>query len=138
MAAHEQAHARCRDPLTHVLGRLLAGLIPRQLGQPLLEGWLDQAEQRADQAAARASGDPLAVARLLLRQARQGDSPSLVPAFAGGRLELRVRALLAAPTAPPRLTSDLGPGLALVLGALLLVGLFGFQIHATLEHLLQL
>ena len=138
VAAHEQAHARCRDPLTHAAGCLLAGLVPERLSRPLLRGWLSRAEHRADMTAARAVGDTLTVAEFLVRQARQGMAPSLIPAFSGGELEGRVRELLSAPDRPPRLASDLGLGLPLTAAALAAVGLFGFQIHSLLEHLLRL
>ncbi len=138
VAAHEQAHARCRDPLTHTVGRLLAGLVPERHGRPLLEGWLAQAEQRADLEAIRVTGDALAVAELLLEQARRSAAPSLVPAFTGGRVETRIRTMLQAPARPPRLSSDLTFAVPLAAMALLTVGLFGFQIHSALERLLLL
>ena len=138
VAAHEQAHARCRDPLTHTAGSLLAGLVPARLGQPLLHGWLAWAERRADLAAARAAGGMLDVAELLVRQARLDLTPALVPSFAAHGVEGRVRALLAGPALAPRLISDLSLTVPLTAAALLAVGLFGFQIHSVLERLLRL
>lgn len=138
VAAHEHAHARCRDPLTHTMARLLAGFSPARLTGPLLHGWLDRAEIRADQAAARAAGDPLAVADLLLQQARASASPSLVPAFHGSGLQARIFALVDDDQRPPRFGSDLGAGLPMLFAAALLVGLFGYQIHSALERLLRL
>lgn len=139
IAAHERTHARCRDPLTHAVGWLLAGLAPERLARPLLGGWLAQAEQRADLVAAAAVGDPLVVAELLTRQARSVTVPEvLVPAFSSGGVRARVHALLHPPSYPVHLGSDLGPGLALTAGSLFSVGLFGFHIHGALERLLRL
>ncbi len=138
VAAHERAHARCGDPLTHTVAKFLAGLYPARLTVPLLDDWLDLAEHRADQAAASATGDALRVADLLMSQARMDDAPSLVPAFAGGSLERRVRSLLATGSGPLHLGSDLRAGPALALAALMVVGLFGYQIHSALEWLVRL
>ncbi len=139
IAAHELAHARCMDPLSHTVASLLTGLIPTRVAAPLTEGWLAWAEQRADACAAVAVGDAARVAELLLRQYRQHGAPSLVPAFAGRGLEARVKALLSFSGEAPRLSSDVGRGL-LACGAatLCLVGLLGFQIHHWLERLLLL
>lgn len=138
VVAHERAHARCRDLLTHTTGQLLQALAPRGLAGPLLEGWLAFAEQRADAAAASSVDDVLAVADLLVRQARVAPSPSLLPGFNGRGTEGRVRALLALDGGAPRLGSDLGLSLPLLASASLAVGLLGYQIHAALERLLHL
>ncbi len=138
VVAHERAHARCRDLLTHTTGRVLCALAPRGLADALLDGWLAFAERRADAAAADTVGDALAVADLLVRQARVSSSPSLLPGFNGRGTEGRVRALLALDGRAPRLGSDLGLSLPLLAAATLLVGLLGYQIHAALERLLHL
>ena len=139
VAAHEGAHVRCMDPLSHTVALLLRGLIPARVATPLVEGWLAWAEQRADACAAQEVGDASRVATLLLQQYRQHGSVSLVPAFGGDGLEARVTALLNFSGAAPRLTSDLGLGL-LLCGSLTLagVGLLGFQVHHLVERLLLL
>jgi len=138
VAAHEKTHARCGDPLTQAVGWLLSCLAPEKLCHPLLAGWLDRAEQRADLTAAQAVGDPLAVAELLTRQARMGDAPGLVPAFTSGGIEARVRTLLIPLERPPSHGSDLRLALPLTVTALASAALLGPNIHATLEHLLHL
>lgn len=138
VAAHETAHLRSRDPLGHVLGRLLAGLGARSLGRSLVEGWLLWAEQRADGHAARVCGDPARVAELLVRETRAEQAiPSLVPSFGGGALEQRVEALLDDARAPVRIGSRLGLTAATALCAwVIVVAAFGYPIHVAVERLL--
>jgi Zn-dependent protease with chaperone function len=135
---HERAHAVCRDPLSYITARFLAGLVPPRVGKPLVASWLSFAERRADEHAARSIGDRALVAEFLLRQARMGQH-ALIPSFVGGDVEARIVALLDAPAHPLRLSSDVAWGLMVsALLAALLMGLFGFQIHKVVEHLVLL
>lgn len=139
VAAHETAHVRCKDPLSHTVGLLLSGLCASALGDKLVTDWLAWAEQRADGHAADAIDDPAAVATLLVQQKRaERVQLSLVPSFGGGGLEKRVLAVLAGESVPRRLGSRVGLSLAI---ALILwttgVTLFGYPIHIAVEHLLQ-
>jgi Zn-dependent protease with chaperone function len=141
VAAHEATHAEKRDPLAHALVLLLASLAPSRLGRPLAEAWLQFAEHRADRGAAAVVGDPLRVAELLVRAYRLPSSgePALLPAFSGGTLELRVRALLelaggGLPVAPD-VRASLGLGLLAATGIALTIG---YPIHLFVEKLLTL
>lgn len=120
--AHEQAHARRRDPLRRLIASVglafhlpgIAALLDRRLARAQ--------EMAADAAAARAVGDAPRVAEVLVRLARLRKARR-VPAMAllGGDLEARVRDLLRTDARPnhPRPALLLGAALALVLFALL-------------------
>lgn len=93
--AHESAHLRRRDPVLLELCSALAALLPRRLAAPLLSAWREHAERQADAAAARCTGDPVAVAAVLVDLHRRARPAALGLAVQDGRgLEGRVRALL--------------------------------------------
>lgn len=138
VAEHERAHALCMDPLSYTTAQLFAGLVPQWPAKRLVAAWLLWAERRADESAAQAIGDRTRVAEFLLGEARVDRTLSLIPSFRGGILEARIAGVLEAPSRAHRLSSDIGVGLPLSGAiALLLLSLFGYQIHALLEALLQ-
>jgi Zn-dependent protease with chaperone function len=137
--AHETAHLRRRDPLVSSALSLAASFVPARLGSALVERWRLRAEQCADAAAARAIGDPAAVADLLVRQHRDLD-PRLaaVPALSNAcSLEQRVDALLHGGAAtiddPP--VSPILP-LVVALGAALTAWLAAPAVHEITEALI--
>lgn len=139
VAAHERAHVRCADPLSHTVALVLAGLAPARLSRSLVEGWLGWTERRADLNAAHAVGDSARVAAFLVAQRRRDLPLSLVPAFGGSKLEQRVEWLLRGSDRPPRLRSDLPATLTFASGALAtMLLLLGFQIHAIVERAFHL
>lgn len=139
VAAHEAEHAARRDPLAHAAVLLLASFVSFRLSQPLVAGWLEFAEHRADRSAAAAAGGPLAVAEFLVRAFRRGEEPALMPAFCGGVLEVRVLSLLELASRPlprtPDVRASVGLGLA---GAAALAITLGYPIHLFVEKLLSL
>jgi hypothetical protein len=139
VAAHEQAHVRCADPLSHTVALTLAGFAPSRLAGPLVAGWLGWTELRADQNAAQVVGDPVRVASFLVAQRRRDLTLALVPAFGGGDLTQRVTRLLDEPHHRPRLRSDLPATACLGGGALVVVlTLVGYQIHGFVERAFHL
>lgn len=118
--AHEQAHARRKDNIRLLLGKLFLLPIPNRFTAPLMNDLTLLTESACDFSAARAYS-PLDIAETLLHVQK------LVPAghpqqgrlaFTGSEVELRIRALLN-PTMPerhyPGLTSLLSLGLLLLL-----------------------
>ena len=94
--SHEQAHASRRDPLTLAVILALGALLPSTQAERIILAWEDHAELIADRHAARELGNPVLVAQTLLRlHKRSSLIPGFVTSWAGGRLERRVRALLA-------------------------------------------
>ena len=93
---HEVGHLRRGDPLLLEMLTVIRLFLPQKLSGCALGAWRDYAERQADARAARAVGDPLSVASLLLRLHRRAHAERLQAlAFHDGRgLEARVRALL--------------------------------------------
>lgn len=128
--AHEEAHVRRRDPMTLAVARGLAAWLPPS-ADTLVRWWHAAAEHFADQWAARTIDDPLEVAAFLLRQERARTS---LLAFHGTAMELRVTALVDAPSALTHPDGDLDRTLS---GALLLAVagvLFGAELHHLTER----
>jgi Zn-dependent protease with chaperone function len=137
--AHEGAHMARRDPLVLVVLSALLLPAPRPVARLVLRTWLNRAEERADAVAATEVGDALLVAETLLHCARLGAPMTARPAWMGGSLERRVRALAAQPQAPVSARPD--PGLVDMAGfvgvaAALVVALPG--VHHQVEHLINL
>ena len=112
--AHEAAHFHRRDPLTAaVLGGFYL-LFPLPGGSLLLSAWLAAVECRCDTLAAHSLGDPLAVARAILRAAllTKDTNPSVVGGLAlvhpGADVEGRIRSLLSMNCGPSRATDPTG------------------------------
>lgn len=137
--AHEQAHLRRRDPLTLMVLRVLLAFAPAETGRALLSRWEDLSETLADRHAGHAVGDPLAVAEILVRQYRSRHSlPAFVAPFGGGRLECRVRALLAEPSGAIPLDPDLDGAALVGVSAVLVLVLAGAPyVHAAVEAVLN-
>lgn len=136
--AHERAHLARRDPLVLAALRLTTSLAPRALRERLLRQWLDHAEHSAD-AGASGAVDPIVLAEALVACARHGTTPRLQLGWTSGRLEHRVRALLAlgpdcrAPRPDVRVSDFL-------VVSLVAVGLASTVpwLHHQVEHLLNL
>jgi Zn-dependent protease with chaperone function len=105
--AHEVAHVRRRDHLLNWLGVVLRSALfylpPWSVAWSTLA---DAREHHADRLAARYTGDPLALAAALVKVWRHAPAPAAAVGAVGmlarpGRLEARVRRLLA-PERPPR------------------------------------
>ncbi len=135
--AHEEDHARHRDPLVRLLARLAAVLHAPGIAGRIVRELAGAQELAADEHAARVVGDRLEVAEQILAFARDAAaSPSAVAAFAEGEVARRVRTLLEPPDYVP------GPSLAhgLVLVALggAATALAATSIHHAIEGLLAL
>ncbi|TPV93990.1 MAG: M56 family metallopeptidase [Myxococcales bacterium FL481] len=135
--AHEAAHQHRRDPATKLIGELLGALHWPHTRRALLEELSLACEQACDEAAAATVGDRTAVADALVKLERliASDPPTPCVAVAradGSELASRVQALLAAPTAAPRLPSR---WLALAIG-FALAGVLITPIHHGTETLL--
>lgn len=138
--AHEGAHLRRGDPILLELLELSSWVLPRLVAGPCVGRWREHAEKQADAAAARATGDPLAVASLLVELHRQArDRSALGLALQDGRgLEARVRALLDGTTVLcPRTDLGWASGTLLVL-ALVLPVLAAHGLHHAFESVLGL
>lgn len=135
VAAHEAAHRSRRDPLKLALGRL-AGVLHLPGTARILCRELELAVERAaDEAAAAAVGDRVAVAEALVAVARLRAVPASGAAFAEEPLEARVRALVAEAPASRRPWRGAGAALA---GLALALPAFAPQFHHGLETLLGL
>lgn len=130
VVAHEQAHLAQRDLALRIAVTLLSRLLMPGTRRRLLSD-LDLAlEQRCDQAAARAVGNPLVVAEAIVAVARmRHERPRAASsmAFDSGFISQRVEALLAAPADRVRW---LEPTLVAVFLALCVISL-GWVHHAT-------
>ena len=94
--AHERAHVRRRHTMHAFADRWVASLLPRRVGQHLVDVLTLAREQRCDADAAQAVGSRVAVARALTEVARLNrDAPRVGASIDGGDLAARVRALLA-------------------------------------------
>ncbi|TGD75490.1 M56 family peptidase [Mangrovimicrobium sediminis] len=130
--AHEASHHRRRDNLRQLLANALAAPVPLQLAATQLEDLALLHELAADRDAAH-SCTPEAVAGALLRVARlqRAAPPAGSVAFAGTRIERRVRALVEDP--PPALP----PTWSLAIAALVLCALLAAinPLHRLIETL---
>lgn len=137
--AHERAHQQRRDPLVLVLLSLLLVPAPRPVARRVVRAWLQRAEQRADAVAAVAVGDALLVAETLLHCARLGTPMQAGPAWMGGSLERRVRALVESCGGPVSARPDIrgaDAAGALLTAAVLVLALP--RVHHQVEHLINL
>ena len=106
--SHERAHAKRRDPLTLAVILALGALAPPATAARIVQAWEDHAEQIADRHAAWELGNPVIVAKIVLQlHKRSSLIPGFVTAWTGGRLELRVHALLADDGSAQSLDPDL-------------------------------
>jgi Zn-dependent protease with chaperone function len=136
--AHERAHLDRRDPLVLTALRLLTSVAPRPLAHRLLRQWLDHAEHRAD-AAASSAVDPLVLAEALVACARVRSSVRLQLGWTSGRLDSRVRALVAlTPGAHPPRPDARFVDLAVVVVAIAALAATIPWLHHQVEHLLNL
>lgn len=138
--AHERGHLVRRDPLVLFVLQALLLVGPRGTGRDIARIWLAHAELRADQEAARHTGDPAGVAAALLRSARlAGGARPLGLAWTGGQLAHRVEALLDLRTPPAPARPDAGPRELLLIAGMAGLALLGTPwIHHQVEHLLNL
>ncbi len=125
--AHERAHLAAGDTRTRVVLDVVLSAFAPSVRNRVLDDWTIIAEVRADEAAARADGDPLFVADVLCRYARAG-APGMSLAFGRRALVTRVHALVAG-TSHPRLV--LGRRTALLPAIAALAG--GHALHRLLE-----
>lgn len=136
---HERAHLARRDPLVLLVLSLLLVPAPRRIARGVVGLWLNRAEQRADALAAVAVGDALLVAETLLRCARLGAPMDASPAWMGGSLERRVRALAGHDGAPESSRPDLTVAdVMLVLGGAVVLSSALPWVHHQVEHLINL
>jgi len=135
--AHEHAHLRRRDPLMLMVLRCLVSLGPAPMGNVLVRSWLDHAERMADAGAANRLGDPLVVADALIRCARISARP-LALAWTGGRLNVRIHALLASDGSAEPLGPDVGRADVVLVAVLATMVLANTPwLHHQVEHLLN-
>jgi Zn-dependent protease with chaperone function len=131
--AHERAHATRNDTMFRLLARAATAFIWPSARRRVLQAIEIAAEQSCDEAAARAIGDRLTMAEVILKVERllqplpRGLDP-LAIAFGGTAVELRVTALLESPRAEHR-------SMAVGLLALVLVALF--TVSEPLHHLTE-
>lgn len=130
--AHERAHLSAGDTRTRVWLDLVLSAFAPGVRDRVLDDWTIVAELRADEAAARADGDPLFVADVLCRYARAG-APGVSLAFGRRALAARVHALLT-DTPVPRPTVGRG---AVLMVAVAVLGA-GHVLHRLLEFGLSL
>lgn len=135
--AHEEDHARHRDPLARLVARFALALWP-----PFVAAWIDRQlvaaqELAADEAAALARGDRLEVARAIVAWAREPRALSLeaiATGFEEGDVEGRVRTLLD----PPRYLVGPRAPLAAMAIAAAAIGASVPALHHGVETLLGL
>jgi Zn-dependent protease with chaperone function len=125
--AHERAHLRGWHPLLWLLGRSVGRAFPflppaREAAQQLLMGL----EMSADDAAARSVGDPLVVARAIVRLADRGQTPDAGLAVASAGVGPRVKRLLRAQH--PRSAGARFRAVSAIGTILLLVSLLAFAV----------
>lgn len=133
LAAHEGAHRCRRDPLKLALGRLGTALHFPGTGRALRRELGLAVERGADEAAAAAVGDRVAVAEALVAVARMRPVATPGAAFAEEPLEVRVRALVAETPASRRPWRGAG---AILVGLALALLALSPQFHHGLETLL--
>lgn len=142
--AHERAHLVRRDPLVAFACCVASALLPRRTWSRAFARWRCWAEQAADLAAARAHGDPLPVADLLIRQQRARLSLASHSCAAIGfgeqhALEARVRALAFASTPMSALDPDLDARALGLIGALTAMPLIlAPVVHVMIEAVLRI
>jgi Zn-dependent protease with chaperone function len=134
---HERAHATRRDTLLRLIARATTLFMWPSARRCLLLALDLAAEQSCDEAAARAMGDRLAMADVLLKVERllQGTPPglgALAVSFGGATVPERVTSLLA----PRRADSRPVPLLGVLFGALALLFTASAPIHHATETLL--
>lgn len=137
---HERAHARRRDTLRALAGRILSlGHLPAT-GRDLAADLHLAAEQACDEAAGAVTGDRLDVASVLLKVERLHGAPAIplpagAQAFTGSSVPARVEALMA----PPEARRPAAPQSAAILTALAAaVFLAAEPLHHMIEDLIHL
>lgn len=131
--AHERAHLERGDTRYALVDRLAARILPRAVGDPLLERITLAREQACDAIAARRAGGPLAVAETLAEIVRLGmRAPAVGVSVASGAVETRVEYLLS----PPRKGRRWPVVLIAVVAALAAAGTG--PVHTAVEQLVTL
>ncbi len=136
--AHERAHARRRDTLAGLGARICSSFMLPTRRARLLERLDLAAEQSADEIAASAIGDRLAMAAVILKIERllqaTGEGRGLAASFGGSGVAERVAALLE----PPREGRRLYVAPVLLLGAVIALFFEHGSFHHSVETLLGL
>jgi len=130
---HEQAHATRRDALSLAVARATTFLMLPHTRRQLLEELALAAEQSCDEAAARAIGDRLTMAEVILKVERlvavpHGVGP-LAVSFGGTAIPLRVAALVD----PPRIERRRSALTIFIVCACLAVGASSDELHHLAE-----
>lgn len=129
--AHERAHARGYDSLWRALCPLLGALHMPFVSSRIAARLGAAQEMAADEAAARAVGDPLRVAESLISLARARLTPARGLSFTDGDIDARLRALV-----EPQRASRAWPARLLVFALVLTVAAIGVM-HERVHHALE-
>jgi len=147
IAAHERAHVARRDPLTLLVLRLAACVMPGRASRMLIDGWRRAAEMACDRAAAQSLGDPYALASALVEcgriqslEQRSSRRAAGLAAADSDDLELRVSSLLEEPISAATRSSTrgdlIGVMLAMAAVAFAVTVLGGASAHHAAETVL--